>query len=456
MTIKYASLLAVTKFRTRLGRSIVTVVAASLVASIMLISTFVVTGFENSVQGISQTPISKLNVAQESIFNRTAGRGGGPSSASSTSAPTPALTLDQYQSSIAKYNPQAVSQDESIGSFSLTSPALSTQNNQADTETVTARSDSLYTASLDSTAPPAAVSGTVPGVISSDLLLSLANITFSDTDTSAFKVNQTLNAENTWRGKVLTLTSTDLGMSPLTQKITIQGFLPSGSLFGGGQNNTIIIPFTAAQTSITKFPTATQNNTTFYASFSSDIDLLTFVQNEQSPRGTSGLFHRVEIYSNPLLQIRELEDQGRHFLIYAIIVLMAAVMLAMLTTLSKIISDSERETGVFRAIGARVNDIVQIYITYSTFVSILAMLLAVGIAVAATEFLNFRYSGNLTYELISLTGSSNLTTHITLFGLNWLNIGEIFLAIFFAALIGTLVPLISLLRKDPIKALRAE
>jgi ABC-type antimicrobial peptide transport system permease subunit len=346
--------------------------------------------------------------------------------------------------------------DQSLGGFTLTNPALPTQGGQPNTEAVNARSDAFYNDSLDSSISITPGAGTVPGIISSDMVLSLANITFSDTDTSAFKVAQTLKAEDAWRGKVLILAAADPAFGPQELKVTIEGFLPSGSLFGGGQTNTIILPLNAAQASITHFPSATQDNTTFYASFANQADLLAFAQNEQSPRGTSGTFHRVVVYGNPLLQLQEIESQGKSILAYVVIVLLVAVALAMLTTLSKIIADSERETGVFRAIGARVADILQIYITYSTLVSVSAMILAVGIGAGVAGYLSFRYSDNLTYELLTLSGSSNLTTHISLFGINWLDIGGIFLAIFIAALVGALVPLISLLRKDPINALRAE
>jgi|GEM_PF-5703334 len=456
MTTKYSSLLAVTKFRTRLGRSIVTVIAASLVASIMLIASFVIAGINGSISGVSQTPISRLNVAQETIFTRLAGEHTKQAASSVTTPPPVAMTLAEYQQSIAKYNPQAVYEDQSLGGFTITDPAPPQNNGQVDTQTLTARSDVLYTASLDTTTPPPVVTGSYPAAVSSDIILNLANISFSDTDTASFKVSQTLNAENTWRGKVLTLTASDPTVTPQQIKITVEGFLPSSGLFGSGNTNSILMSLSVAHSIMANFPAATTSNTTFYASFASQSALLSFTQNEQSPRGTTGSVHFVNVYGNPLVQFQEFEGQLKSILTYVIIVMLIAVILAMMTTLSKIIADSERETGVFRAIGAKVTDILQIYISYSLLVSVLAMLLALIIGGAFTTFLTAHYSNNLTYELISLSGSANLTTHVTLFGVNWPDLGGVFLAIILAGLIGTMVPLISLLRKDPIKALRAE
>ena len=458
MTFKYATLLSATKFRTRLGRSIITVIAASLVASIMLVAVFVITGLQTSITGISQTRLSAMNLAQETMFTRTT-VGVKPGATSTTAVGAP--SLDQYKSDIAKYNPQAVYEDVHFADeYTLTDPVISSPAGQpATTENISARTDALYTSSLDTSSTPAAVAGTVPGAIGTDVVLALEKITFSDTDTAAFKIGQTIAAENAWRGKVITLSKTDPTTNVVeTIKVTIQGFLPVGGLFGGGQPpNSVMLPLSSAQTILKPFPDSTENNTTFYAAFANQTDLLSFVQNETTPRGTgTGLIHRVDVYANPFLQFQEIINQVRNVLKYLITGLLVAVALAMMTTLSKIISDSERETGVFRAIGARVTDILQIYIGYSVIISVLAMMLATAIGTGLAELISSRQSGNLTYELLSLSGSSNLTTHVSLFGINWLEVGGVFLAILVAALIGTLIPLINLLRRDPIKALRAE
>ncbi len=458
MTIKYASVLAATKFRTRLGRSIITVVAASLVASIMLIASFVVTGVRSSIQGVSETKISQMNMAEETIFDNSFFEAA-PTDSTTVPKPKVSLSLADYKKSIDSYHPQSVFYEIAFGSYSLPgSTAQSpTSNDSSSLKMVNGRSDEFFAASLDTSTPAAVLPGTIPFAVSTDVILSLQKIKFKDSDTAEYRVSKTLEAENVWRGKEITLTNDDQTAKLPTLKGTVVGFISSGGIFGEGGGSAVLFPLETAHKVYPDFPVYDESNTTYYASFANQTDLLKFVDGiSNSFQSNLTTYMSAHVFGNPMMQFQELEDSVASVLKYVILVLLAAVVIAMMTTLSKIIADSERETGVFRAIGAKRSDIMQIYFSYSALVSVLAMLVAVLIALGVCAYLTHAYSANLTYELLTVTGSLNLTTRVTLFAVNWLNLIEVFGAILAASLLGTIIPLSNLLRKDPIKALRAE
>ncbi|HSI20201.1 MAG TPA: ABC transporter permease [Verrucomicrobiae bacterium] len=463
MNIRYATLLATTKFRTRLGRSIVTVVAASLVASIMLVASFVSTGIENALKNAGNPAMASLNLVQESIYTfpeLKTGVGG-----SVEAQAPPAHTLEQYRELVKDEDATAIYQEVGYGSFTLLDPVPPAatisdpmRNSFSSSAQVGGRSKDLFILNL-ATNPPAAVTGTIPALVNRDFILWIEDVTFSDSDTASFKVTKTREVLDRWLGRTMTLERAESdGTTKTPLKVTVQGFLTSSGLFGGGDQFTILTPLEEMRVAMGSAAPDPSSPSSFFLSFPSEASKTAYIEKitkagNFAPGTTSRFAHS---FGDPMYEFRELRDGVTSVLKYILIGLLAAVALAMLTTLSKIIADSERETGVFRAIGAKASDIVQLYVTYSAFIAILGMLVALAIASLLALYLTARFGETLGYQIVSISGSNNLNLRVTLLGLDPSHLLGVFGAILGASILGTLLPLYSLLRKDPITALRSE
>ncbi|CAN5184530.1 hypothetical protein BH11PAT4_BH11PAT4_3870 [soil metagenome] len=457
MNIRYASLLAATKFRTRLGRSIVTVVAASLVASIMLVASFSLTGLENGVTQLSDTKLSKLNLVRENVYsNEPVSADGIPSTEG-----LPYKNLEEYRIFTKDSGIVEVFQEYSLDPVTFSEPKLKTNPNQdffggSSNLNITARTPKLYATYLDEN-PPAAVEGTVPAVIAQNILLSLADVTFKDSDNASYRISKIREAASAWLGKVVTATqSVTSDQAQTSTKLTIQGFFSSGGLLSSGEYGSIIVPDNALGN--LSASTMQKSNVTYFASFPNQEAQVAYASDLSKPPTdfNQKFFRYGSVYGNPLLAFKEIKQTAQSVLTYVVLALLVAVGIAMLTTLAKIISDSERESGVFRAIGAKGQDILQIYVTYSVFISFVAMVVSLIVATALSGYLTNRFAPDLTAQLISLSGSTNTGANISLIGFNFLHLVGVFFAILIASILGTLIPLTKLLRQDPIKALRAD
>ncbi len=457
MNIRYASLLAATKFRTRLGRSIVTVVAASLVASIMLVASFSLTGLENGVRELGDTKLAAMHLVKDNLFGSAVNPDG-----SQDTSKLPFKNLDEYRLYTKDDGVSEVFQEYPLDPFTFTEPKLTTPSMDGDgfkggdgTFSISARSAKLFALYLGDN-PPAVASGTVPATISLDVLTSLAGIKFGAKESAEERVAKLRDAASTWLGKQVTVSQTPAPEQPaVTTKLTILGYFSTSGLLNTGEYNSVIVPDDTLGT-LTSNPTTKVAGLTYFASFKDEDSQLKYVEEVNKPSLENQFYRYASPFGNPLLAFRELQQTTQKVLVYIVIALLVAVGIAMLTTLAKIISDSERESGVFRAIGAKSQDILQIYLTYSIFVSAAAIAVAFFIAIAISSYLTSKYAPDLTAQLISLSGTANTNTNISLIGFNLLHVIGVCFAVAVAGVLGTLIPLSNLLRQDPIKALRAD
>jgi ABC-type antimicrobial peptide transport system permease subunit len=355
-----------------------------------------------------------------------------------------------------------VFKEYNLDAVTFSEPKLNTQNNPMlffGSESglrITARTPKLYQAYLQDN-PPAVVEGTVPVVIDQNTLLSLADISFKDGDNASYRIAKIRDAAKTWSGKVVTVTQAETPERPkTTTKMTIQGFFSSGGLLDTGEYASLIIPDDTLGALVAG--PLQKSSISYFAAFPNQEAQVKYASElSQPPKDFNQKFYRYgSVYGSPLLAFKEIKQTAKSVLTYVVIALLIAVGIAMLTTLAKIISDSERESGVFRAIGAKSQDILQIYLTYSIFISLVAMVVALVVAASLSGYLTNRYAPDLTAQLISLSGSSNIAASISLIGVNPLHLLGVFVAILVAGILGTLIPLSKLLREDPIKALRAD
>lgn len=161
-------------------------------------------------------------------------------------------------------------------------------------------------------------------------------------------------------------------------------------------------------------------------------------------------------YGNPRVQVEEqIKDIINGSKVVITIMFVIASILMMLA-ISKVIADSRRETGVFRAIGAKRRDIAQIYLTYSVYLAIFAYAIAAILATGVATWLTNKYSSRLTLEAIDNFAVYENPPTVILFGINPMHLVYIFGIAILAGFVGGLIPITGNVRRNPIKDMRDE
>ncbi len=138
----------------------------------------------------------------------------------------------------------------------------------------------------------------------------------------------------------------------------------------------------------------------------------------------------------------------------AVIAVIAAVIL--MGMVGRVIGDSRRETAMFRAIGAKRNDIRAIYATYTLFLSLLVVAAALAIGIAASLWLDAQFSGEATVRAqLTFVGAAG-GQQFHLFGFWWQALLAIVGLVIVAGLVSMLLPLSRNLARSPVKDMRDE
>lgn len=136
--------------------------------------------------------------------------------------------------------------------------------------------------------------------------------------------------------------------------------------------------------------------------------------------------------------------------------LMVVSGLFLLSTLGKVINDSQKEIGVFRAIGARKRDVKKIYYMYAWILSTVAFIIALIISTTLIALASQRWGDSLYYQLLN-NGINSSIEHpfLVFFGLNPLSIGVCYLITIIVGCIAAFLPVLRAARMKPIDVLRA-
>ena len=128
----------------------------------------------------------------------------------------------------------------------------------------------------------------------------------------------------------------------------------------------------------------------------------------------------------------------------------------MMGTIGKVISDSRRETAVFRAIGAKKLDIAQIYLIYTLMIGMIVATFSVGIGYILALYVDNKYAGVITIDALIAYNSTNLDRTFGVVGINGSEIMKLVGIILLASLLSAVIPLITNLKRNPIKDMRDE
>lgn len=141
------------------------------------------------------------------------------------------------------------------------------------------------------------------------------------------------------------------------------------------------------------------------------------------------------------------------FVLLAVLLIASLVMMG---TLGKIISDSRRETAVFRSLGATRVDIRQIYFTYAFLVSLLVIVASYTLGLLAAQWLNSKYSDQLSASAVVAYNARDVHKQFSLFGFDPLYVVVIIGLILVSAFLSAMIPLMANTRRNPIRDMRDE
>lgn len=127
------------------------------------------------------------------------------------------------------------------------------------------------------------------------------------------------------------------------------------------------------------------------------------------------------------------------------------------STISKIVDDSKKEIGIFRAFGAVKNDIRKIYFIYTILLSNLGFFLGLIIAIIINAAISIIWGENLFYSLVNFGNNFDVTKPLLMFAS--IPIGELlilYIAIIILGILSALIPVWRASSIEPISVIRDE
>jgi hypothetical protein len=157
--------------------------------------------------------------------------------------------------------------------------------------------------------------------------------------------------------------------------------------------------------------------------------------------------------SNSVL-INDLKKQAYYGLAYTAIGVGAIAIVIMMGMVGRVITDSRRETAVFRAIGAKRNDIRLIYFSYTFILSVIIAIFALTLGFIGAIILNSQFSPIVTAQahLTYIFADDSIKFHFV--GIWWQALLALIGLVVVSGLAGVLLPLSRNVTRSPIKDMR--
>lgn len=139
---------------------------------------------------------------------------------------------------------------------------------------------------------------------------------------------------------------------------------------------------------------------------------------------------------------------------YAAVAIALIATVIMIGTVGRIIADSRRETAVFRAIGAKKLDIIQIYMIYSLFLSLMIFVFSIAAGLLVALIANSAYAPDFTVQALVAFNAQNLDRTFSLYQIYWPDLGRLLALALVGGLLSASLPLLRNLRRNPIRDMR--
>lgn len=218
---------------------------------------------------------------------------------------------------------------------------------------------------------------------------------------------------------------------------------------------------------------AAHDKSVYYAEFATVAQAKQFIDKQTCLEGTNGVVSYTESpdaaakkciekgkvlnvmsYGNSAGAIEEFQHGIRKGLLIAVSVIVIVAAVIMMGTVGKIIADGRRETAVFRALGAKRFDIAQIYVTYTVILSLCIALVSITIGCIVAAVLDSRIRDGVSVQAVIAYNAQDPYKVFSVFGINPLYLVGILGAVITAGLLSTTLPLLTNMRRNPIRDMR--
>lgn len=170
----------------------------------------------------------------------------------------------------------------------------------------------------------------------------------------------------------------------------------------------------------------------------------------------NGKYYNFQAYGNNTAAIDQFRTNFNRIFNITLLALTIVAAVILLGIIARIISDSRRETAVFRSIGATKIDISAIYFFYTVYISTIIVTIALSLGLISAYIFNHYYSGNITADALLIFNSSDLTKKFIFVGSDNFRMLLIVFAIYCAGILGLFLPLFSNLRRNILRDMRDE
>jgi hypothetical protein len=161
-------------------------------------------------------------------------------------------------------------------------------------------------------------------------------------------------------------------------------------------------------------------------------------------------------YGNAISALYDFEEGVNKVFRIILLVLAGLSALIMMGTVGKVIADSRKETSVFRALGAKRTDIAQVYLLYAGLLGSGTFMVAMGLGTLAAAYLDWRFGNGLTIQALLAFNSQDLEKQFNLWFFHGYDLLKLYGFVLAAGLVSAAIPLLTNLRRNPIKDMRDE
>lgn len=479
MKISDATRLAYTKYRAKKVRSILTVIGSAFLVAILLFMTLASTGLKNSVGNAgSAKKLREMVLASTTVYNFQSG-----DDALNKSVSEEAKRLEN-----AGFKPRAIYKSVLVGNNVTSSDLGVSQNFFGGTISLTAQDTDLMVANVQNgeALKSKTSSNALPVLVSIEAVTANYSQELSklkdeakrqkrideikkDISSRDIKIkftvskNQLTEQKNPDGSSYSEISAVD--SKDYEKTVRIVSFLPdptsflsslSGS-FGGFYGSTVVVPIELVKNEDFAQDLKNTPASQIFVSLKDSEERKNFLEkfgdfSEQSLGASTSPY---SIYGDVVSSVNQYTDSIKNVFKGFVIVMLIFVTLPMSGTISKVLADAQRETGVFRAIGAKRRDVFHIYLTYSVILATLAVLVAFAVASIICLILTAKYGPSLSAELSAISGNSD-SYKVVLFGINPGHLAFIYALTAASAMLGVVGPVLKTLRKDPVVAMRED
>ena len=161
-------------------------------------------------------------------------------------------------------------------------------------------------------------------------------------------------------------------------------------------------------------------------------------------------------FGSASLALDDIENTFHTGQLYVALAIAFVAALIQMGMVGRIIADSRKETAVFRAVGASRLAISQIYFTYVIYIGLITILFAGIIGFALALWANNSWSQDLAIQLAILFNVKDLSMPFNLYGISFHDFILISVVILGSGMVGAILPILTNVRRSPIRDMREE